>query len=69
MMQVLDRVKGSVTPLPGRNFIKHYLRSNPDLYGKTSETRLVAFVFKFLLELVEMLYVILCCVTRTNWKY
>ncbi|XP_013880919.1 protein YIPF2 [Austrofundulus limnaeus] len=32
-LQVLDRVKGSVMPLPGRNFIKHYLRSNPDLYG------------------------------------
>lgn len=32
-MQVLDRVKGSVMPVPGRNFIKHHLRSNPDLYG------------------------------------
>ncbi|KAG7264940.1 hypothetical protein CRUP_032649 [Coryphaenoides rupestris] len=32
-VQVLDRVKGSVMPLPGRNFIKHYLRSKPDLYG------------------------------------
>ncbi|KAM6905415.1 protein YIPF2 [Xenentodon cancila] len=32
-VQVLDRVKGSVMPLPGRNFIKHYLRTNPDLYG------------------------------------
>ncbi|XP_017287690.1 protein YIPF2 [Kryptolebias marmoratus] len=32
-LQVLERVKGSVMPLPGRNFIKHYLRSNPDLYG------------------------------------
>ncbi|KAM3597781.1 uncharacterized protein V6R79_009157 [Siganus canaliculatus] len=32
-MQVLDRVKGSMMPLPGRNFIKHHLRSNPDLYG------------------------------------
>lgn len=32
-MQVLDRVKGSVMPSPGRNFIKHHLRSNPDLYG------------------------------------
>ncbi|XP_041830951.1 protein YIPF2 [Melanotaenia boesemani] len=32
-MQVLDRLKGSVMPLPGRNFIKHYLRNNPDLYG------------------------------------
>lgn len=31
--QVLDRVKGSVMPLPGRNFIKHHLRNNPDLYG------------------------------------
>ncbi|KAK5884357.1 hypothetical protein CesoFtcFv8_018190 [Champsocephalus esox] len=32
-VQVLDRVKGSLMPLPGRNFIKHNLRSNPDLYG------------------------------------
>lgn len=40
VMQVLDRVKGSVMPLPGRNFIKHYLRSNPDLYGKPRHTHL-----------------------------
>ncbi|XP_066563800.1 protein YIPF2 [Amia ocellicauda] len=32
-MQVLDRIKGSLLPLPGRNFVKHHLRSNPDLYG------------------------------------
>lgn len=32
-LQVLDRIKGSVMPLPGRNFIKHHIRSNPDLYG------------------------------------
>lgn len=32
-IQVLDRIKGSVMPLPGKNFIKHHLRSNPDLYG------------------------------------
>ncbi|XP_007568397.1 protein YIPF2 isoform X1 [Poecilia formosa] len=32
-VQVLDRVKGSLMPLPGRNFVKHYLRNNPDLYG------------------------------------
>ncbi|XP_068606103.1 protein YIPF2 isoform X1 [Brachionichthys hirsutus] len=32
-MQVLDRVKGSMMPLPGRNFIKHHLKRNPDLYG------------------------------------
>ncbi|MEQ2221864.1 hypothetical protein ILYODFUR_020028 [Ilyodon furcidens] len=32
-VQVLDRLKGSMMPLPGRNFVKHYLRNNPDLYG------------------------------------
>ncbi|KAJ8345828.1 hypothetical protein SKAU_G00300210 [Synaphobranchus kaupii] len=32
-MQVLDRIKGSVMPLPGRNFVRHHIRSNPDLYG------------------------------------
>ncbi|XP_026180782.1 protein YIPF2 isoform X1 [Mastacembelus armatus] len=32
-VQVLDRVQGSMMPLPGRNFVKYYLRSNPDLYG------------------------------------
>ncbi|XP_053504691.1 protein YIPF2 isoform X1 [Ictalurus furcatus] len=32
-VQVLDRIKGSVIPLPGRNFVKHHIRSNPDLYG------------------------------------
>ncbi|TSK87487.1 ATP-dependent Clp protease proteolytic subunit, mitochondrial [Bagarius yarrelli] len=31
--QVLDRIKGSLIPLPGRNFIKHHIRSSPDLYG------------------------------------
>ncbi|XP_056609867.1 protein YIPF2 isoform X2 [Triplophysa dalaica] len=32
-VQVLDRIKGSVIPLPGRNFVRHHIRSNPDLYG------------------------------------
>ncbi|KAL4658075.1 protein YIPF1-like [Arapaima gigas] len=32
-MQVLDRIKGSVMPLPGRNFIRTHIRGNPDLYG------------------------------------
>ncbi|KAK2916442.1 hypothetical protein Q8A67_000816 [Cirrhinus molitorella] len=32
-VQVLDRIKGSVMPLPGRNFVKHHIRNNPDLYG------------------------------------
>ncbi|MEE6495600.1 hypothetical protein FKM82_002093 [Ascaphus truei] len=31
--QVLDRIKGSVLPIPGRNFVRLYIRSNPDLYG------------------------------------
>ncbi|XP_067170726.1 protein YIPF2 [Apteryx mantelli] len=31
--QVLDRIKGSVMPLPGKNFVRHHLRNNPDLYG------------------------------------
>ncbi|XP_041942975.1 protein YIPF2 [Alosa pseudoharengus] len=32
-MQVVDRIRGSVMPLPGRNFIRHHIRNNPDLYG------------------------------------
>ncbi|XP_038608398.1 protein YIPF1 [Tachyglossus aculeatus] len=31
--QVLDRIKGSVLPIPGKNFVRLYIRSNPDLYG------------------------------------
>ncbi|KAM4642825.1 protein YIPF1 isoform 1-T3 [Discoglossus pictus] len=31
--QVLNRIKGSVLPIPGRNFVRLYVRSNPDLYG------------------------------------
>ncbi|KAM9004440.1 protein YIPF1 [Sarcophilus harrisii] len=31
--QVFDRIKGSVLPVPGRNFVRLYIRSNPDLYG------------------------------------
>ncbi|KPP62559.1 protein YIPF1-like [Scleropages formosus] len=32
-MQVLDRIRGSVMPLPGKSFIKSHIRGNPDLYG------------------------------------
>ncbi|XP_023696808.1 protein YIPF1-like isoform X2 [Paramormyrops kingsleyae] len=32
-LQVLNRVRGSLWPLPGRNIVKRHLRSNPDLYG------------------------------------
>lgn len=31
--QVLNRIKGSILPIPGRNFVRLYVRSNPDLYG------------------------------------
>uniref|UniRef100_A0A8C5R5W0 Protein YIPF n=1 Tax=Leptobrachium leishanense TaxID=445787 RepID=A0A8C5R5W0_9ANUR len=31
--QVLDRIKGSLLPIPGRNFVRLHVRSNPDLYG------------------------------------
>ncbi|XP_074836386.1 protein YIPF2 isoform X1 [Carettochelys insculpta] len=31
--QVLDRIKGALLPLPGKNFVRHHLRHNPDLYG------------------------------------
>ncbi|EMP33587.1 Nucleoporin NDC1 [Chelonia mydas] len=31
--EVLDRIKGSVFPIPGKNFVRLYIRSNPDLYG------------------------------------
>lgn len=31
--QVFDRIKGSLLPIPGKNFVRSYIRSNPDLYG------------------------------------
>lgn len=31
--QVKDRIVGSVLPWPGKNFVRHYIRNNPDLYG------------------------------------
>uniref|UniRef100_A0A8C8RVA2 Protein YIPF n=1 Tax=Pelusios castaneus TaxID=367368 RepID=A0A8C8RVA2_9SAUR len=31
--QVLDRIKGSLLPLPGKSFVRHHLQTNPDLYG------------------------------------
>lgn len=32
--QVLDRIKGSLLPRPGHNFVRHHLRNRPDLYGE-----------------------------------
>ncbi|XP_018425025.1 PREDICTED: protein YIPF2 [Nanorana parkeri] len=31
--QVLDRIRASFIPVPGKNFVRHHLRNNPDLYG------------------------------------
>ncbi|XP_030052881.1 protein YIPF2 [Microcaecilia unicolor] len=31
--QVLNRIMGSLLPLPGKNFVRHHLRNTPDLYG------------------------------------
>ncbi|XP_026864406.2 protein YIPF1 isoform X1 [Electrophorus electricus] len=31
--QVKDRIIGSVLPWPGKNFVRVYIRNNPDLYG------------------------------------
>ncbi|EDL90435.1 Yip1 domain family, member 1, isoform CRA_c [Rattus norvegicus] len=31
--EVFDRIKGSLLPVPGKNFVRLYIRSNPDLYG------------------------------------
>ncbi|XP_075433594.1 protein YIPF2 isoform X2 [Ascaphus truei] len=31
--QVLDRIRASLLPIPGKNFVRHHLRNNPDLYG------------------------------------
>ncbi|XP_066518483.1 protein YIPF1 [Hoplias malabaricus] len=31
--QVMDRIIGSVLPWPRKNFVRFYIRNNPDLYG------------------------------------
>ncbi|NP_001088769.1 Yip1 domain family member 1 L homeolog [Xenopus laevis] len=31
--QVLDRIRGSIIPIPGRNFVRNHLKNSPDLYG------------------------------------
>lgn len=36
VFQVFDRIKGSLLPIPGKNFVRLYIRSNPDLYGMCS---------------------------------
>lgn len=34
VLQVKERILGSMVPWPGKNFIHVYLRQNPDLYGE-----------------------------------
>lgn len=42
--QVLDRIKGSLLPHPGYNFVRHHLRNRPDLYGPIWICATLAFV-------------------------
>lgn len=42
--QVLDRIKGSLLPHPGYNFVRHHLRNRPDLYGPFWICATLAFV-------------------------
>ncbi|XP_066888869.1 protein YIPF2 isoform X4 [Kogia breviceps] len=42
--QVLDRIKGSLLPRPGQNFVRHHLRNRPDLYGPFWICATLAFV-------------------------
>nr|XP_058918137.1 protein YIPF2 isoform X5 [Kogia breviceps] len=41
---VLDRIKGSLLPRPGQNFVRHHLRNRPDLYGPFWICATLAFV-------------------------
>ncbi|XP_029771781.1 protein YIPF2 [Suricata suricatta] len=42
--QVLNRIKGSLLPWPGHNFVRHHLRNRPDLYGPFWICATLAFV-------------------------
>ncbi|XP_059123444.1 protein YIPF2 isoform X1 [Peromyscus eremicus] len=42
--QVLDRIKGSLLPHPGHNFVRYHLRNRPDLYGPFWICATLAFV-------------------------
>ncbi|XP_012585193.1 PREDICTED: protein YIPF2 isoform X4 [Condylura cristata] len=41
---VLERIKGSMLPRPGHNFVRHHLRNRPDLYGPFWICATLAFV-------------------------
>ncbi|XP_034513686.1 protein YIPF2 isoform X3 [Ailuropoda melanoleuca] len=40
--QVLDRIRGSLLPRPGHNFVRHHLRNQPDLYVTGNLTLVLA---------------------------
>ncbi|XP_063084765.1 protein YIPF2 isoform X1 [Cavia porcellus] len=42
--QVLDRIKGSLLPWPGHNFVRRHLQNRPDLYGPFWICATLAFV-------------------------
>lgn len=43
--QVFDRIKGSLLPVPGKNFVRLYVRSNPDLYVSIAATIIYAYAW------------------------
>ncbi|XP_014405251.1 PREDICTED: protein YIPF1 isoform X2 [Myotis brandtii] len=43
--QVFDRIKGSLLPIPGKNFVRLYIRSNPDLYVSIAATIIYAYAW------------------------
>nr|XP_023405338.1 protein YIPF1 isoform X3 [Loxodonta africana] len=43
--QIFDRIKGSLLPIPGKNFVRLYIRSNPDLYVSIAATVIYAYAW------------------------
>uniref|UniRef100_A0A8C9D0R3 Protein YIPF n=1 Tax=Panthera leo TaxID=9689 RepID=A0A8C9D0R3_PANLE len=43
--QVLDRIKGSLLPRPGHNFVRHRLRNRPDLYVTVASVTIYCYVW------------------------
>ncbi|XP_073910179.1 protein YIPF2 isoform X3 [Castor canadensis] len=43
--QVLDRIKGSLLPRPGHNFVRHRLRNRPDLYVTVAGTAIYCYAW------------------------
>uniref|UniRef100_A0A673V2U1 Protein YIPF n=1 Tax=Suricata suricatta TaxID=37032 RepID=A0A673V2U1_SURSU len=43
--QVLNRIKGSLLPWPGHNFVRHHLRNRPDLYVTVASVTIYCYVW------------------------